>query len=97
FGNLGGIKHASRADLYDLSSNDFAEWIVAIHEGQRSQGERKSPVESFDLFRLDLAVPQQPIDRHRPCVQPHAFRAESCGQTISNWDTRLSDRRLKIK
>jgi len=59
------VVNACRVDLNDLVRDDLADGIVAINQAQGSQGEREGPVEPLDLLQLDVAILQQPTDRHR--------------------------------
>jgi hypothetical protein len=64
------IVRAGGVDVHHLARHDLANRVVAIDQVEAIQSEREGAVESFDLFRLDLAVPEQPIDRHRPRPSP---------------------------
>jgi hypothetical protein len=63
-GNLFRIVSARRIDLDYLARDDLANRVISINQVKRTQCEPESAVESLDLFRLDLAIPKQPIDRH---------------------------------
>jgi len=56
----------------------YADRIVSIDQVETIQRKREGPVEPFDFFRLDLATPEQPINRHS--VVP----AHECEDTIGN-------------
>jgi hypothetical protein len=63
--DLFGIVSSCGIDLDDLARDDLANWVVTINQTQGAQGERKGSIEPLDRFRLDLAFPEKPIDRHR--------------------------------
>jgi len=68
-GDLSWIVRARGVNLDNSPSDHIAKRVIAINYGKGAQGKRKSPIESFDLFRLDLAIPEKPIDRHGPSAR----------------------------
>jgi hypothetical protein len=59
-GNLFRVVRAGGVDVDHFACDDLANRVVAIHQVETVQCEREGPVEPFDFFRLDLAVPDDP-------------------------------------
>jgi hypothetical protein len=71
-GDLFGIVSAPCIDIENFASDHLANWVVSINQAEPAQCKCESAIKSFDFFRLNLAFPDQPSDRHRTPSQARA-------------------------